>query len=365
MNIAFVPSSKIYLENRLFSNENERDNVCEPFMFFKKYFEGKNSIVNTYDQYTNLSEINLVIVYRFEKNISLLFNIIRRNPLVKIIFVLTESSNVTPLYTKDILKSPLFDIILTFRDNMIDNSYFYKYHFPNPLRKMLVPALFTEKKYITIINSYKYHKEYRKGDLYAERIKAVRYFAKNSSIDLYGMGWENCNDPLIKKVYLGVIKSKIEVIKNYKFAIVFENSNNDCGGISEKIFDAMAAGCVPIYWGAPNVLDYIPENTFINFRNFSSYQELDIYLKKINESEYNKYIEAINNFLKTDKYYKFTSKGFVDCISTVINKIVKSPVNKKSIFKIKWFFIKKIIANIYIFWKYYKRFVYEVVFKIG
>ena len=28
--------------------------------------------------------------------------------------------------------------------------------------------------------------------------------------------------------------------------------------MSEKVFDALVAGCVPIYFGAPNILDYVP-----------------------------------------------------------------------------------------------------------
>ena len=44
--------------------------------------------------------------------------------------------------------------------------------------------------------------------------------------------------------------------------------------VSEKIFDCFAAGNVPIYWGASNVTDYIPEDCFIDMRSFSSFEEL-------------------------------------------------------------------------------------------
>ena len=362
MNIAVIPSNKIFYNNKLFDIKHDRDNVSEPYIKLKQWCEEKKIKLDTPDIYCFFSKIDIMLVFRFENNMDIIFKIIKANPSVKIIFLVTEEHNIAPLYTKDILQSPLFDIVLTWRDDIIDDKYFYKYYYPNPLRKMVLPLLFMKKKYLTIINSYKYHEKYKKGDLYVERIKAIKYFAKNSSIDLYGMGWENCSDPLIKKVYLGSIKSKIEVIKNYKFAIAFENSNNDIGGICEKIFDVMAAGCVPIYWGAPNVLDYIPENTFIDFRNFSNYQELDKYLKTINESEYNKYIKAIEKFLESDKYYQFTSKGFVDCISTAINKIVKLPVDKKSIWKIKWDFFKKICTYPRLFWNN-KRFLFDLLTK--
>ena len=44
------------------------------------------------------------------------------------------------------------------------------------------------------------------------------------------------------------IGNKIEWLKNYKFNICFENSSYP-GYLTEKLFDAFKAGCIPIYWG--------------------------------------------------------------------------------------------------------------------
>ncbi|RDU64628.1 hypothetical protein CQA53_07700 [Helicobacter didelphidarum] len=46
----------------------------------------------------------------------------------------------------------------------------------------------------------------------------------------------------------GRVGNKIEWLRDYKFNICFENSSNP-GYLTEKLFDAYAAGCVPIYWG--------------------------------------------------------------------------------------------------------------------
>ena len=46
--------------------------------------------------------------------------------------------------------------------------------------------------------------------------------------------------------------AKHEFLQKYKFNICFENSS-DPGYITEKYFHAKAAGCIPIYWGDPNV----------------------------------------------------------------------------------------------------------------
>lgn len=45
-----------------------------------------------------------------------------------------------------------------------------------------------------------------------------------------------------------IVHNKIEWLKDYKFNLCYENSSYP-GYLTEKIFDAFAAGCIPIYWG--------------------------------------------------------------------------------------------------------------------
>jgi hypothetical protein len=47
------------------------------------------------------------------------------------------------------------------------------------------------------------------------------------------------------------------------------------GWITEKIFDCMRADCVPVYWGASNVLDYVDPEAFVDRRRFASNSELE------------------------------------------------------------------------------------------
>jgi len=49
---------------------------------------------------------------------------------------------------------------------------------------------------------------------------------------------------------------KVEFLRAYKFCLAYENAASP-GYVTEKLFHAKAAGCVPIYWGAPDVeLDF-------------------------------------------------------------------------------------------------------------
>jgi GR25 family glycosyltransferase involved in LPS biosynthesis len=56
---------------------------------------------------------------------------------------------------------------------------------------------------------------------------------------------------------------KHEFLKDYKFCLCYENESSE-GYITEKLLHAKAAGCIPIYWGAPDVSKDFDERGFIN-----------------------------------------------------------------------------------------------------
>lgn len=52
--------------------------------------------------------------------------------------------------------------------------------------------------------------------------------------------------------------SKIDVMRNYKFCVAMENSvRHDY--ITEKLWDGLAAGCIPIYLGSSTALHIAPQ----------------------------------------------------------------------------------------------------------
>ena len=181
------------------------------------------------------------------------------------------------------------------------------------------------------------------NELYSERIHAIQWFEKNhpQDFDLYGADWNkyhfegtflgikiarlNRLNFLTKLLaqhhpsYKGKVISKNQTYQKYKFSICYENIKNIPGYITEKIFDCFLAGCVPIYLGAQNITDYIPINTFIDKRNFDTYEKLYTYLKYMPNQEYASYVNNIKNFLKSDKAYLFSAQYFSD---TIIKEII-------------------------------------------
>jgi len=86
---------------------------------------------------------------------------------------------------------------------------------------------------------------------------------------------------------------KLEYLSEYKFVIAFENSSYP-GYVSEKIYHAMKAGCIPIYWGNPLIhLDFNTDSFISTYdRTHKSTNDMFRYL-----------IERIETIDKNDSEY--------------------------------------------------------------
>jgi len=86
---------------------------------------------------------------------------------------------------------------------------------------------------------------------------------------------------------------KKDGLKKYKFALTFENSLDDYY-VTEKVWDALAAGSLPIYHGAPEILDYVPSpDSIIDYRQLKTPEALADYLDILvaNDTLYAKHLE--------------------------------------------------------------------------
>jgi hypothetical protein len=56
--------------------------------------------------------------------------------------------------------------------------------------------------------------------------------------------------------------------------------------VTEKLFQPLMAGCVPVYRGAPNVEDFVPgDHCYINAADFASPRHLAEYLQHLDGDE--------------------------------------------------------------------------------
>lgn len=164
---------------------------------------------------------------------------------------------------------------------------------------------------------------FRFDDLYEMRLKAILYFSNVQGFRLFGTGWDEKKE-LSPKEWLHIqrlkpkkVENKLETMSRFKFAICFENCIFP-GYITEKIFDCFFSGCIPIYYGAPDIEDFIPKETFIDFREFGNFTELNEYLNGLTESEAKSYLEAAQDFMRSKSFEKFTADSFVDKLIKII-----------------------------------------------
>jgi hypothetical protein len=87
--------------------------------------------------------------------------------------------------------------------------------------------------------------------------------------------------------YRGPWTLKWQLLERYRYNLVIENSPQEDWYISEKIYDALLCGCMPIYHGTYKILEVLPKEWFY-------------YLPSLETHE----IEKLNAFLKTDTYKK-------------------------------------------------------------
>lgn len=69
-------------------------------------------------------------------------------------------------------------------------------------------------------------------------------------------------------------------MSHYKFVLAIENTMTE-SYVTEKLFYALDSGSVPIYFGAPNVWDFVPPHSIIDGTKFSSLEELASYVKAL------------------------------------------------------------------------------------
>ena len=146
--------------------------------------------------------------------------------------------------------------------------------------------------------------------------------ASRHSADVYGLGWENLENlpafqtarlDKIRSVFHGTCENKHDLLGQYKFTIAFENTAYP-GYVTEKIIDAMVAGSVPIYLGAPDIGNHVPQNAFIDASAFPNPLALADRLQTMTEPEALAIISAGQKFLHSEQGQRHTYEGFAEWI---------------------------------------------------
>ena len=107
------------------------------------------------------------------------------------------------------------------------------------------------------------------------------------------------------------------MLSGYTFAICFENMAMQ-GWVTEKIFDCLVAGTIPIYLGAPDIEEWVDPDCFVDMRQFSGYDELREYLLALSPAEIGAYREAGREYFRTERFKPFTKEAFADIFVAMV-----------------------------------------------
>ena len=249
--------------------------------------------------------------------------------------ILTETGYIHPNNSNiNLIKK--YNHTFSWNSDLVDLGLATKIKLPHPLDKSVVDGFEKRNKLVVLFGSNRSLRGWHPNiNLYSERVKTIRWFERNAPNDfaLYGRKW-NMSARLptrfgalvhsIEKKFTfnycpfpswkGEVLNKQDVLMNSRFSIVYENIRGLNGYITEKIFDAFTAGNIPIYWGAEDIINYIPKKCFIDRRSFKNHEDLYLFLKNMPEDKYLDYQKNIKNFIENESE-QFSCKKFAEIIS--------------------------------------------------
>lgn len=308
-----------------------RDNCFYPYYLMREKFKCYGIEVNTDDVNSGRE-----LVFALHMDVQ------KQSDFVPCYLLMLETAQVCPsngisLYWKR------YNKIFTWNDDLVDGNRFIKINFPNPIQVNPMDGFSSRDRFCCLIASNRALAVRDDKNLYPARVQAIRWFETNApeDFDLYGVDWDipEVRTGLIGKVarrfwrllsryvylqpfpsYRGRVDHKCDVLKRTKFSICYENVRDLPGYITEKIFDCFFSGCVPVYWGASNITDYIPADCFIDRRQFPDIQAVYHFLREMTEQEFIGYQQRIAAFLQSDAAYPFSSEFFAE---TIVNMVVQ------------------------------------------
>lgn len=283
-------------------------------------------------------------------------------PKTKFILLLQESPFCPYWFNQE--SHNLFDLILTYNDRLVDGNRYHKMflHISNPPSELPAVDWLDRRECVVLqTNVYSGIKSSRtpihylkrildwrsKGwkfswkdvfimennMLYQSRRDFVRTFNRYypNTLDVYGRGWEGKSDGWVYKIFPDppyVINpspykgEKLDLLKKYRFVLAFENYKGNEGYISEKIFDALYAGAIPIYLGDEKIDSWVDSKCFVDARKFKSLDCLVKFIHECDEKTWNTMRYYADQFIMSEQIKPFLPYNYTNKILEAINHVL-------------------------------------------
>jgi hypothetical protein len=171
---------------------------------------------------------------------------------------------------------------------------------------------------------------FRGLQLHDRRLELLECLAQRQEIDVFGSGWGNLDNlpsrwkerlHRVSGVFHGPCDDKRETMRRYRFGIAYENTA--CPGwVTEKIVDCFVAGIVPVYLGAPDILEFVPTESFLDATRYASPADLADRMRSMPAAEAMAMIVAGREYLNSPEGARHSFGGFAEWIVGLIREIV-------------------------------------------
>ncbi|MGV3727529.1 glycosyltransferase family 10 domain-containing protein [Hydrogenophaga sp.] len=316
------PSSDHFQNDRLFDVDDanlNRDGTLLPFSRLKEYLSSQGIPTFTADKLRDGSERRELNHYWSLGILEHYKELVEREDVRLRGFLLMEPPLVRPdLYAALPELTAAFDEVYV--HNIVGDGYSLEGVLQHKLRPLFWPQPYadvlmpywesTDRKNKLVVIAGNHNPRLRKPELYSERIKAIAALNDRKGIDLFGRGWQRWWSRqsfwwtywryrhAIMANYYGSCNSKWTVLSSYRFSLCFENMPI-AGYVTEKIFDCLYAGTVPVYWGATDIDTLIPPGAFIDMRRFSGYADMLDFVQAMSDEEWQSMRTIAREFLQT------------------------------------------------------------------
>ena len=330
MKVCFVVPS-FFAKGRIFDEYDpvaNRDDCLRPFIELQRTLRYQGVILATEDQ-VPMEAADAVLCLNMPKASSVMWEIVARRGVPVHVIALESVYIHAPNGDPDLIAR--CKSIFTSRDDIIDGIKF----FPIRFAQQLTPSYrrsWADRKFACMVSGNKASSH--PDELYSQRLDVIHWYDRHHSklFHLFGAGWNTPTPsnlfmraarrlPFIPsllapklKVYRGTIEQKLDTLADYRFCFCYENFSSPDGWITEKIFDAMFAGCVPVYWGPNNIEYHIPSACYIDASKLSEPQAIHELLVSFDDRQCAAVVDAIDDYLRSEQAAEFSIATFVKTI---------------------------------------------------
>lgn len=214
-----------------------------------------------------------------------------------------------------------------------NNHRYFCYRTPIPLLTADNFTDFKDPNHTVVAFSTLYPDSYYSKNKYTilpKRYEIIKWGHTNRALKVWGKGFDEISEGNTRD---NRSEEKAKVLAHYDFNLALENTEFP-HYVTEKIWESIINGCLPIYWSNCTIYGDFPQDSFIDYRKFSGPEDLFAYIKNMTVEEFrdrmnrciltfNKLLVETSNqtFYPCPKNKNLEGVNYSQCYGYFINKL--------------------------------------------